>query len=31
MIIYEPVEPREGGPRQPKKAYEGLLAAIGPY
>ena len=28
---YEPLEPREGEPRQPNKAYEGLLVAIGPY
>ena len=28
---YKPSEPRDGEPRQPNKAYYGLLVDIGPY
>ena len=27
----KPLEPRKGEPRQPNKALQGLLGAIGPY
>ena len=30
-ISYKSLEPREGEPKQPNKAYEGLLGAFGPY
>ena len=30
-ISYKPLEPREGEPRQPNKAYRGLSVAFGPY
>ena len=28
MILYRDVEPREGEPRQPNKAYSGLLGLV---
>ena len=31
LSSYKPLVPREGEPRQPNKAYEGLLGTIGPH
>ena len=31
ILSDNPLEPGEGEPRQPNKAYSGLLGPIGPY